>query len=57
MRGSGKTLSEGLENVFEWSQFWNIMEPTFRKFLYVGKPDRAGGDYIVGHEGGRENTF
>ena len=57
MRDAGKTVFEGSENVSEWSQFWNIMEPTFRKFLYVGKPERAGGGIIVGHEGVRENTF
>ena len=25
--GGRETLSEGLENVFEWSQFWNIIGP------------------------------
>ena len=34
--GGRETLSGGLDNVFEWSQFWNIMCPRFEINLCQG---------------------
>ena len=35
--GGRETLSEGSENVFEWSQFWNIIGPRFQNKSMSGR--------------------